>query len=431
MPRTALRMPKMSMTMEEGELVGWRIAVGDRVTEGQVVCEVLTDKVDMEVEAPADGTVVGIDVGEGQSVPVGTPIAWIDTESDSLMDDLFAAPSPGTGAAGPADAATGPAADPSAAATSTDPPLTEPGSAASNGTGIVPAIPGARRLAATADLDLHTLRGTGPTGAIMVSDVRAAIERAAAMTPTAQPAPVAAPAPAVAPARPAAPAHVAAPVPLAAPAPAAAPVSPALSGLPATDDDALRTRAAALAPRPGEEMSAPGACLWRDAVLGYQPAPAAPELLARVAAAVGAGLAEVGPAAVRDRPRVGLLVATVAGSVPVTLVAPHLQPFDVLVTEVGAALRQAHAGAVDVRFLAPPDATVTWLDQVDRVAVPVRPGSLVAIGLGSAARRVVAVGEGVGVRTTVTLSATADSRLADPSTVAALLARIAAALEAA
>ncbi|HEX2808629.1 MAG TPA: DUF2118 domain-containing protein, partial [Kineosporiaceae bacterium] len=82
MPRTALRMPKMSMTMEEGELVGWRVAVGDRVTEGQVVCEVLTDKVDMEVEAPADGTVVGIDVGEGQSVPVGTPIAWIDTESD-------------------------------------------------------------------------------------------------------------------------------------------------------------------------------------------------------------------------------------------------------------------------------------------------------------------------------------------------------------
>ena len=168
MPRTALRMPKMSMTMEEGELVGWRVAVGDRVTEGQVVCEVLTDKVDMEVEAPADGTVVGIDVGEGQSVPVGTPIAWIDTESDSLMDDLFAVPSPGTGAAGPAATASAPdtpvgADAPDAAATA----ATE-ASATSNGTGIVPAIPGARRLAAEAGLDLHDVRGTGPTGAIMV-----------------------------------------------------------------------------------------------------------------------------------------------------------------------------------------------------------------------------------------------------------------------
>jgi pyruvate dehydrogenase E2 component (dihydrolipoamide acetyltransferase) len=420
MPRTALRMPKMSMTMEEGELVGWRVAVGDRVTEGQVVCEVLTDKVDMEVEAPADGTVVGIDVGEGQSVPVGTPIAWIDTESDSLMDDLFATPSPGTGAPRPASGS-------APAGTPVVPPADaangDPGSpAASNGTGIVPAIPGARRLAAAADLDLHGVRGTGPTGAIMVSDVRAALAQAAAV-PTAAPAPAAA-APAPAPAAPA----PAAPAP-AAPAP---PTAPAPATLAATvDDDRLRLQAAALAPRPGEAMSAPGACLWRDAVLGYRPAPPDAELLARVAAAVGAGLAEVGPPGVRDLPRVGLLVATPAGSVPVTLVAPHRQPFDVLVADVGSALDQARSGSVDVRFLAPPDATVTWLDQVDRVTVPVRAGALVAIGMGSAARRVVAVGDGIAVRTTVTLSATADSRLADPAGVATLLARIVAALEAA
>jgi pyruvate/2-oxoglutarate dehydrogenase complex dihydrolipoamide acyltransferase (E2) component len=101
-----------------------------------------------------------------------------------------------------------------------------------------------------------------------------------------------------------------------------------------------------------------------------------------------------------------------------------------LAADVADATAQAVAGRVDVRFLAPPDATVTWLDDVDRVLLPARPGVLVAIGLGAAAPRVVATsGGGVGVRTTTTISATADGRLADPAVVARLLAEVAAALE--
>jgi pyruvate dehydrogenase E2 component (dihydrolipoamide acetyltransferase) len=376
-------MPKMSMTMETGELIGWRIAVGDAVREGQVVCEVLTDKVDMEVEAPSDGTVVDIEVTEGETVSVGTPLAWIETTSDSLLDDLLGAPAAGSpapvvAAAAPESPAPAPAAAPE--------PATVPSS------GIVLAMPAARRMATAADLDLSTLAGSGPDGAVMVSDVRSALE--------------------------------------------AGPRSP-LAARPqngrtveSTDDDLVGRRAEALAPRPGEGMSAPGAALWRDAVLGAGPAPETPVLLARAVAAIASALAGSGPPSVRPRPRVALLVPTAAGSVPVTFTSPHTRPADELLAEVSDALDQAHAGSLDVRFLAVPDATLTWLDQVDRVVMPVRPPALLAVGMGSAAPRVVATGNGVGVRTTVALSATADVRICDPGAVATLLARVAAALEA-
>ena len=53
MARIPIRMPKMSMTMTEGEVAMWLVSVGDPVNEGDVICEVMTDKVDMEVESPA------------------------------------------------------------------------------------------------------------------------------------------------------------------------------------------------------------------------------------------------------------------------------------------------------------------------------------------------------------------------------------------
>jgi pyruvate/2-oxoglutarate dehydrogenase complex dihydrolipoamide acyltransferase (E2) component len=65
---------------------------------------------------------------------------------------------------------------------------------------------------------------------------------------------------------------------------------------------------------------------------------------------------------------------------------------------------------------------------VDRAAVPPQPGVLLALATGAAVPRVVAVGEGIAVRTTVTLSASADPGLTDPATAAGLLARVAAAL---
>ena len=90
MPRVPLLMPKMSMTMEFGTVEEWLVEVGGPVTDGDAVVVVTTDKVDMDVESNCDGTLVEILAQSGEQVPVGEPIAWIETEKDDLLGDLFA-----------------------------------------------------------------------------------------------------------------------------------------------------------------------------------------------------------------------------------------------------------------------------------------------------------------------------------------------------
>jgi pyruvate/2-oxoglutarate dehydrogenase complex dihydrolipoamide acyltransferase (E2) component len=68
-------MPKWGMSMQEGVLTEWLVAVGDQVTEGQALASVETEKVDAEIEAPQDGTVSEILVEAGATVEVGTVIA--------------------------------------------------------------------------------------------------------------------------------------------------------------------------------------------------------------------------------------------------------------------------------------------------------------------------------------------------------------------
>src|SRR4029450_13583400 len=92
-------MPKLSMTMEEGELITWVKQEGDQVRAGDVIAEVNSDKVEMEVESPADGTLVRHTAAEGEVVPVGAPIATLATEAEDLLGGLFE-PAPGDGDGG-------------------------------------------------------------------------------------------------------------------------------------------------------------------------------------------------------------------------------------------------------------------------------------------------------------------------------------------
>jgi len=107
MPEIPLIMPKMSMTMSEGEVIGWRKQAGDPVSAGEVICEVLTDKVDMEVESPVDGILDRIVATANATVPVGEPLAFIRTDSEALLDDLLTPPTTPNAAtaAGPTDTA--------------------------------------------------------------------------------------------------------------------------------------------------------------------------------------------------------------------------------------------------------------------------------------------------------------------------------------
>jgi pyruvate dehydrogenase E2 component (dihydrolipoamide acetyltransferase) len=83
-----LLMPKLGMTMEEGTVVKWYKQVGDKVAEGEILLEILTDKVNMEVEAPAAGEVLALLAAEGDIVEVNKPIAFIGQPGEIVAESV-------------------------------------------------------------------------------------------------------------------------------------------------------------------------------------------------------------------------------------------------------------------------------------------------------------------------------------------------------
>ena len=88
MPEVPIRMPKMSMTMEDGEFTNWLVSVGDTVTKGQPVAVVMTDKVEMEVESEVEGTVTRLTAAEGDTIPVGGELGYVESTEDEGLGDL-------------------------------------------------------------------------------------------------------------------------------------------------------------------------------------------------------------------------------------------------------------------------------------------------------------------------------------------------------
>jgi pyruvate dehydrogenase E2 component (dihydrolipoamide acetyltransferase) len=78
-----IRMPKLSMTMEEGEFGSWLVEVGQSITKGMPLAVVMTDKVEMEIESEVEGTVTRLTAQEGDVVPVGGPLGYVDTGNDA------------------------------------------------------------------------------------------------------------------------------------------------------------------------------------------------------------------------------------------------------------------------------------------------------------------------------------------------------------
>src|SRR5260370_28541751 len=77
-----IQMPKLSDTMTEGTLVSWKKKKGDKVSAGEVIAEIETDKATMEWESPEDGTLTEIYLEEGGKVNVGDKIAFIGGEGE-------------------------------------------------------------------------------------------------------------------------------------------------------------------------------------------------------------------------------------------------------------------------------------------------------------------------------------------------------------
>ncbi len=176
MPKVPLNMPKMSMTMEFGTVVEWLVGVGDPIKNGDAVVVVTTDKVDMEVEATFDGVLEEILAEEGAEIPVGQPIAYLQTEADDLLGDLFAAPdSPAPEEAALPKVPEEPAKPASRRATEPTIPGDPAKAVSGRATEPVRAVPLARRIAAEAGVELHLVTPTGPGRTIRARDVRATI----------------------------------------------------------------------------------------------------------------------------------------------------------------------------------------------------------------------------------------------------------------
>jgi len=142
-------MPKFGFTQETAEIVRWLKHEGDAVEQGEPIAEVTTDKVNMEVEAPASGILAGVRYREGDVVPVTQVIAYILAPGESL---------PGEG--------------PQASAPAPTPPTPEPEGEDVVAAG-VRATPVAARLAQEAGVNLDTIVGSGPGGRVTRKDVEA------------------------------------------------------------------------------------------------------------------------------------------------------------------------------------------------------------------------------------------------------------------
>jgi len=75
--------------MTEAELLTWKVNVGDEVKKGDVIAEIATDKVDMDLDSPFDGKIVKLVAEEGSMLNVGETLAEIEVEGESLLGSLF------------------------------------------------------------------------------------------------------------------------------------------------------------------------------------------------------------------------------------------------------------------------------------------------------------------------------------------------------
>ena len=152
-------MPALEMAQETGKLIAWRKKEGERVIKGEPLLEIETDKAVMEIEAPADGILAGIKASAGADIPVGQTIAWIVAPGEKPPAENQAAEA--------APAARAKTEQSTVAAVTARP--AEPTTASSS-----KISPKARRLAKELGVNIAALRGSGPGGEILASDVEIA-----------------------------------------------------------------------------------------------------------------------------------------------------------------------------------------------------------------------------------------------------------------
>jgi pyruvate dehydrogenase E2 component (dihydrolipoamide acetyltransferase) len=176
-------MPALGMAQETGKLLRWLKAEGEPVAKGEPLMEIETDKVTVEIEAPADGTLGGVSAAEGDDVPVGRAVAFILAAGEAAPSNGSAASDNGGSGQvpvsetearleGTADGGSGqvPVSETEARLEAT---ATAPAAAVAAPARRALASPKARRLARENGVPLEQVTGSGPYGAVQAADVAA------------------------------------------------------------------------------------------------------------------------------------------------------------------------------------------------------------------------------------------------------------------
>lgn len=393
-------MPALGADMDEGRLDEWRIQPGDTVTRGQIVAVVETTKAAVEIECWHDGVVDKLLVPAGETVAVGTPLA-------TLLE-----PGEAPGAA--------PSAPPAAEPVESTPLVVEATAPQSIPTQVGHRLwvsPVARRTAASLGVDLKTVTGTGPQGAVTLHDV----EHAAAT------------------------AHHEAPKPV-------APPPPPAGGVPKSAAEKARERGAAMRASIAAAMSRskreiPHYYLADEIILDTALSwlteynadrPITERILPAVLQLKAVALATLRyqefngfwrddhfePA---NGTHVGVAISLRGGG----LVAPAIhdvaeKPLPELMEDLTDLVARARAGSLRSSEMSDPTITVTNLGEngVDSVFGVIYPQQVAILGFGRPAQRVVVVDGGIRVATTVHSSLAADHRASDGARGALFLAEI-------
>lgn len=164
----------LSPTMEQGVISQWLKKEGDAVENGEVICEVETDKAVMDYTSMADGVLLKILVNESEDAAVGVPIAIIGEEGEevdaSMLEESVPPPSASTSVEEEED--------------DEDIQMLSPAISRPSPGGKVRATPAARGLAAERGVELSGLQGSGPNGRVVLADVEAAVAAGKGGRPT-------------------------------------------------------------------------------------------------------------------------------------------------------------------------------------------------------------------------------------------------------
>jgi pyruvate dehydrogenase E2 component (dihydrolipoamide acetyltransferase) len=176
-------MPRLSDSMEEGTILTWMKKVGDEIAVGDEIVEIETDKANMAYESDVAGTLTEILAEEGDTLPIGEPIARVGDakDGDAKSAGPVAAGDPPPPPVAKASSGVGPPTAPPAEEAAESPQAQTAEAVAADAGGRIKASPVAKRLAKERGVDLSQVAGSGPGGRIVKKDVKAA---AAAPAPT-------------------------------------------------------------------------------------------------------------------------------------------------------------------------------------------------------------------------------------------------------